>query len=203
MKNASKLILLCMYLYVQSIADNFVYNGVYSVAQILSSSCQNCLFDVPAEFMEEKVICSVSGVTSEDVFKYVQSAMNGRGWRVTKTKNKITARQKEEQTQAAFIDHNGNVQIVDAKFLNTYKLADSIQTKIKDSLAYAEKYIQDSLQKFVHDSLDNIKQKPLKRFELQFVQMDKNFVRRMGVKWPEVVAAGNLRNNTIVIVCAF
>ena len=193
MKNANKIILLCMYLCIQSIADDYVYNGVYSVAQILSSSCQNCLFDVPAEFMEEKLICNVSGGTSEDVFKYVQSAMNGRGWRVTKTKNKITARQKEEQTQAAFIDRNGNVQIVDTKFLNTYKLADSIQTKIKDSLAYMEKYKQDSLQKFVRDSLDNIKQKPLKRFELQFVQMDKNFARRMGVKWPEVIAVGNLR----------
>ena len=193
MKNANKIILLCMYLYVQSIADNFVYNGVYSVAQILSSSCQNCLFDVPAEFMEEKLICNISGSTSEDVFKYVQSAMNGRGWRVTKAKNKITARQKEEQTQAAFIDHNGNVQIVDTKFLNMYKLADSIQTKIKDSLVFMEKYKQDSLQKFVRDSLDNIKQKPLKRFELQFVQMDKNFARRMGVKWAEVIAAGNLR----------
>lgn len=193
MKNVNKIILLCMYFCIQGIADDFVYNGVYSVAQILSSSCQNCLFDVPAEFMEEKLICNVSGGTSEDVFKYVQSAMNGRGWRVTKTKNKITARQKEEQTQAAFIDHNGNVQIVDTKFLNTYKLADSIQTKIKDSLVYMEKHKQDSLQEFMRDSLNNIKQKPLKRFELQFVQMDKNFARRMGVKWPEVIAAGNLR----------
>ena len=57
MKNANKVILLCMLFCIQSIADEFVYNGVYSVAQILSSSCDNCLFDVPAEFMEEKVIC--------------------------------------------------------------------------------------------------------------------------------------------------
>lgn len=193
MKNVNKVILLCVYLCVQSIANDFVYNGVYSVSQVLSSSCENCLFDVPAEFMEEKIICNLSGVTSDDVFRYVQTAMNGRGWRVTRSKNKITARQKEEQTQAAFIDHSGNVQIVDTKFLNTYKLADSIQAKLKDSLVSMENYKQDSLQKFVRDSLNNIKQKPLKRFELQFVQMDKNFARRMGVKWPEVLAAGNLR----------
>lgn len=193
MKNANKIILLCVYLCVQSIANDFVYNGVYSVSQVLSSSCENCLFDVPAEFMEEKIICNLSGVTSDDVFRYVQTAMNGRGWRVTRSKNKITARQKEEQTQAAFIDHSGNVQIVDTKFLNTYKLADSIQAKLKDSLVSMENYKQDSLQKFVRDSLNNIKQKPLKRFELQFVQMDKNFARRMGVKWPELLAAGNLR----------
>ena len=193
MKNANKVILLCMLFYIQSIADEFVYNGVYSVAQILSSSCDNCLFDVPAEFMEEKVICNFSGKSSEDVYKYVQSAMNGRGWRVTKTKNKITARQKEEQTQAAFIDHAGNVQIVDSKFLNLYKLADSIQTKIKDSLVYMEKYKQDSLHNVVQDSLNNVKQKPLRKFELHFVQMDKNFCRRMGATWPELLANGNLR----------
>lgn len=193
MKNVNKVILLCMLICIQSIADEFVYNGVYSVSQILSSSCENCLFDVPAEFMDEKVICNLSGKSSEDVFKYVQSAMNGRGWKVTKTKNKITARIKEEQTQSAFVDLSGNVQVVDTKFLNLYKLADSIQNKLKDSLVYMEKYKQDSLNKFVRDSLNNVVQKPLRKFELQFIQMDKNFCRRMGVSWPELVGEGDLR----------
>ena len=39
------------------------------------------------------------------------------------------------------------------------------------------------------------KTKPLKGFELQFIQMDKNFARRMGVKWPEATGRpGNLHN---------
>ena len=139
MKNANKLILLCICFYIQSFADKLTYNGVYTVAQILSSSCENCVYDVPAEFMDEKVICNLNNVTNEDVFKYIQSSMNGRNWKVTRNKNKITARIKEEQTQSAFIDLSGNVQVVDTKFINLYKQADSIQTKLKDSLVYMEK----------------------------------------------------------------
>lgn len=192
MKNANKVILLCMLFCIQSFSNELTYNGVYSVAQILSSSCENCFFDVPAEFMDEKIVCNLTNANSDDVFKYVQTAMNGRNWRVTKHKNKVTARIKEEQTQSAFVDLSGNVQVVDTKFLSLYKLADSIQSKLKDSLVYMEKYKQDSLNKVVRDSLNKVIQKPLRKFELQFIQMDKNFCRRMGVSWPEFIADGNL-----------
>lgn len=192
MKNVNKVILLCMLFCIQSFSNELTYNGVYSVSQILSSSCENCFFDVPAEFMDEKIVCNLTNANSEDVFKYVQMAMNGRNWRVTKNKNKVTARIKEEQTQSAFVDLSGNVQVVDTKFLNLYKLADSIQNKLKDSLVYMEKYKQDSLNKVVRDSLNNVVQKPLRKFELQFIQMDKNFCRRMGFSWPELVADGDL-----------
>ena len=198
MKNANKVILLCMLFYIQSTSNELTYNGVYSVAQILSSSCENCFFDVPAEFMDEKIVCNLTNANSEDVFKYVQTAMNGRNWRVTKNKNKVTARIKEEQTQSAFVDLSGNVQVVDTKFLSLYKLADSIQSKLKDSLLYMEKYKQDSLNNVIQDSLNNVVQKPLRKFELQFIQMDKNFCRRMGVTWPELVGNGNIRGKLSV-----
>ena len=70
MKNANKVILLCMYFFIQSIADDFVYNnGVYSCfAKFCSSSCRGKLsLMFRLEFMEEKDICNFPAGTRNDV----------------------------------------------------------------------------------------------------------------------------------------
>lgn len=185
--------LFCVFVLVQfARAENYTFNGVYTYAQVMGTTCEGCMFDVPSEIMDEKFIMNFSG-TSAEVYKYIQTSLNGRNFKMTKSGNKVKVRPIEELQESAFIDKDGNVQIVPQKYKTLYVQADSIQRNVRDSLRTTEKQRLDSLEKEKKDSLANVTQKQIRKFELQFVQVDRNFVRNLGVNWNEILASGNLR----------
>lgn len=190
------LTLFCVFVLVQFARaekwDTYTFNGVYTYAQVMGTTCEGCMFDVPSEIMDEKFIMNFSG-TSAEVYKYIQTSLNGRNFKMTKSGNKVKVRPIEELQESAFIDKDGNVQIVPQKYKTLYVQADSIQRNVRDSLRTMEKQRLDSLEKEKKDSLANVTQKQIRKFELQFVQVDRNFVRNLGVNWNEILASGNLR----------
>lgn len=185
--------LLCVLVLVQfARAENFTFNGVYTYAQVMGTTCQGCMFDVPSEIMDEKFIMNFSG-TSSEVYKYIQTSLNGRNFKMTKNGNKVKVRPIEETQESAYIDKDGQVQIVPQKYKTLYVMADSIQKSFRDSLRTSEQRKLDSLEKSRRDSLANVTQKRIRKFELQFIQMDRNFIKNLGVNWSEILASGNLR----------
>lgn len=185
--------LFCVLVLVQfARAESYTFNGVYTYAQVMGTTCEGCMFDVPSEIMDEKFIMNFSG-TSSEVYKYIQSSLNGRNYKMTKNGNKIKVRPIEESQESAFIDKDGLVQIVPQKYKTLYVTADSIQKSVRDSIRLTERKIVDSLEQQKKDSLSKITQKRIRKFELQFIQMDRNFIRNMGVNWSEILASGNLR----------
>lgn len=185
--------LLCTFVLVQfARAENYSFNGVYTYAQVMGTTCDGCMFDVPSEIMDEKFIMNFSG-TSAEVYKYIQTSLNGRNFKMTKNGNKVKVRPIEEIQESAYIDKDGQVQIVPQKYKTLYVIADSIQKSVRDSIRDTERKKLDSLEKEKKDSLANVTQKRIRKFELQFIQMDRNFIRNIGVNWSEILASGNLR----------
>lgn len=190
------LTLFCVFVLVQTAKadklDTYTFNGVYTYAQVMGTTCEGCMFDVPSEIMDEKFIMNFSGSSSE-VYKYIQTSLNGRNFKMTKSGNKVKVRPIEESQESAFIDKDGQVVIIPQKYKTLYVTADSIQKSFRDSLRTSEQRRIDSLDKSRRDSLAKVTQKRIRKFELQFVQMDRNFIKNLGVNWSEILANGNLR----------
>lgn len=190
------LTLFCLFVLVQTAKadklDTYTFNGVYTYAQVMGTTCEGCMFDVPSEIMDEKFIMNFSGNGSE-VYKYIQTSLNGRNYKMTKNGNKVKVRPIEESQESAFIDKDGQVVIIPQKYKTLYVTADSIQKSFRDSLRTSEQRKLDSLDKSRRDSMANVTQKKIRKFELQFIQMDRNFIKNLGVNWSEILANGNLR----------
>lgn len=169
--------------YAQDLGTKYYFSGVYSPAEILPAYCENCSLNLPAEYLDIKLVMSVKTNNVNQLWQALVNASLANDWQLIKDKNKITAKPIKAPEESIYYISclDSSVHLVNKNAYNLYLQSDSIKCASRDSL-----------QQFKIDSLGKIKPLDYKKYRLKYYSFTKSFTDKLGVSWNEILARGTL-----------
>lgn len=172
-------------------AQSYEYRGVFPAQNVLISYCDNCFLQLPPEYLQTNLVLSVSTNDKKELFTAIQKSSLASGWKLRKSGKNLIATPEDIQQTIPFISCLDNkVKDVPKHLYILSVKSDSIECLKRDSLRFV---LLDSLSR-VKDSLSKIKPLDFKKYELRYYSISKAFADKIGVKWQDVLATGNLHN---------
>lgn len=162
----------------------YQFSGVYSVGEVLPSYCSDCALSLPSEYLDMQLVLSVRTDDRDALFTALKSASLANGWKLTKQGKSIKATKDEDKGRIYLSCWDSLVHRVPSDEYRLRLQSDSIKCLARDN-AYRLSLTPPSAPT-----------EPLsfQKYRLEYVAFNKTFSDRMGVKWQEVLARGNLKS---------
>ncbi|MCQ2060362.1 MAG: type II and III secretion system protein [Fibrobacter sp.] len=173
---------------------DYEFNGFYYLVDIYKTICKNCQLDLPPEYLHQEIFLNVSTNSKTEFDKRLIQSSKGLGWSLKVGKNYYSASKIQNDENIVFVSClDLSVKNVPKYSYSAEKKADSIRCVIRDSLKVDSLRVVDSLAQ-IKDSLALIPPLPFRDYELKYFNFNKAFADKMGVKWGELLWAGDLKN---------